>query len=158
MTPVKRWLFVLELLARLLVGGIFVYAAVGKLLAPIEEFEASIRTYGFLSDGLIRPFALITPWVELLAGFFVLLGFWRRWAAAVLSLMLLSFIIAITTNIIRGNLDIDCGCFGTFSIGSSPYEALWKDIVLFALSLFLLFRKRWKWSVDGIFASDKADS
>ena len=151
MPGTKRWLIALEFLARLAVGGIFVYAAVGKLLAPIEEFEAAIRTYEFLPEVLVRPFAFITPWMELLAGLLVLIGLWRRWAAGALSLMLLSFIIAIGVNILRGNLDIDCGCFGTFSIGSTPYEALWKDIVLFALALFLVFRRRWKWTLDRFF-------
>lgn len=150
MPTIKRWLTALEWLARLLVGGIFVYAALGKLMAPVEEFEAAIRTYELLPEGMVRVFALVTPWIELLGGLFVLAGFWRRWAAGALTLMLLSFIIAISINIARGNTDIDCGCFGTFSIGATPTEALLKDLGLIGLSLFLVFRKQWRWTIDAL--------
>ncbi|MFH0853002.1 MAG: MauE/DoxX family redox-associated membrane protein [bacterium] len=144
-----KLLVVLEIVSRVLIGGLFIYAAIGKLLEPREEFEAVIRTYEILPDSFVSLFAMALPWFELLAGLFMVIGLWSRLAALGIGLVLVSFIIAIGVNIARGN-EIDCGCFGTFSIGNTPRETLLKDVGLLALTVLLASRKRWRWTMDGL--------
>ncbi|HBB67889.1 MAG TPA: DoxX family protein, partial [Elusimicrobia bacterium] len=53
------------LLARLAVGGVFVYAGTIKLLAPAEEFAYAIETYKVTGPALSLWAAYIMPWLEL---------------------------------------------------------------------------------------------
>lgn len=153
----SNWLVILEIASRILIGGLFVYAAIGKLLEPREEFEAAIRTYEILPDSFVSLFAMTLPWFELLAGLFMVIGLWSRLAALGIGLVLVSFIIAIVINIARGN-EIDCGCFGTFSIGNTPWETLIKDVGLLALTIFLALRKHWRWTIDGLLSDSNLES
>ncbi len=63
------------------------------------------------------------PWVELLAGLALILGFWRREAAIVMGLLILVFLAAIGFNLARGHA-VDCGCFDVHAAGKSREEQL----------------------------------
>ena len=82
-----------------------------------------IYNYRLLPGPLVNGLALLMPWVELLAGLALILGAWRREAAALLGLLLLVFIAAIGINLLRGRA-VDCGCFDVHSAGKSREELL----------------------------------
>ncbi|MDZ7317344.1 MAG: DoxX family membrane protein [candidate division KSB1 bacterium] len=120
-------------LLRFVLGGIFVYAALGKILDP-TQFAESIDNYRLLPYFLTTLTAAILPWLELICGFLLILG--RKVAAASLIIIVLNciFILAIGSAVARG-LDIDCGCF---SAGSKVgWVRLIEDFALLAVAVVI---------------------
>jgi putative oxidoreductase len=90
-------------------GLIFIVASLPKIQDP-PSFAHMIYNYRVVPGALINLFALVMPWVELLAGVLLVLGIWTRPARNVVAGLLLVFMTAIAINLIRGNA-VDCGCF-----------------------------------------------
>lgn len=102
---------------RLLLGGVFIYAAIKKLLpldinhAP-QAFSSSITAYRLdLPEMLVRFSAFAVPWTELIVGAMLIIGLFTRAAALITAAMLALFIALGISAIVRG-LEIKCGCFG----------------------------------------------
>jgi uncharacterized membrane protein YphA (DoxX/SURF4 family) len=126
-------------LSRLVLGGIFIYASIDKIVHP-HAFAYIIYNYQLLPDFLIYITAVSMPWVEIFAGFCVVSGIFKRTAAIILGGLLLVFALAITINLVRG-LKFDCGCFTTVTSesGSEPVGLLIRDILLFIPVAVLVF-------------------
>jgi putative oxidoreductase len=92
-------------------GGIFLYAASGKILDP-RPLVTIIWNYRILPAGPINLMAIYMPWMELVVGLALLSGFKRRSAAAWAVALLSSFTVALLINAARG-IDVACGCFST---------------------------------------------
>jgi uncharacterized membrane protein YphA (DoxX/SURF4 family) len=90
-------------------GAIFVAASLPKLLDP-PSFAHMIYNYRLVPGFAINAIALVMPWLELLSGVALILGIWRRPAAALIGAMLVVFIVAISINLGRDNA-VNCGCF-----------------------------------------------
>ncbi len=126
-------------LPRILVGGIFIYASVDKLLAP-TAFAAAIANYQLLPQGLINPVAVWLPWLELFVGLGLVSGKLIRGAAAIATTLMGIFTVAVAYSYIRG-LDINCGCFTMDPKSISDMRlVLVRDIGLMALCLMALYR------------------
>jgi uncharacterized membrane protein YphA (DoxX/SURF4 family) len=108
----RRWLRHpwLSLAARLVLGGVFLWAALPKLADP-PAFAKALWAYQLFPEWSLHPLALTLPWLELLCGLALCLGFWLRAAALWLGALLLSFILALAINLARRH-PVDCGCFG----------------------------------------------
>ena len=96
---------------RLFLGGLFIYASVYKIIDP-ASFADSIWRYQILPGELIPLAALVLPWVEIIAGVFLIAGLWLPGAIAVIDALLVTFFCALLFNVSRG-LDISCGCFNS---------------------------------------------
>jgi uncharacterized membrane protein YphA (DoxX/SURF4 family) len=126
-----------------LLGALFLYATWDKITKP-ADFAKLIyhyrligpnKTLGYLpANGL----AVTLPWVELLAGVLLISGLWRREAAAMVSLLLVVFVIAVGQAQFRGlNLE-NCGCFSVAETGrGAGWLLILEDLGLLAVSLFL---------------------
>ena len=137
---------VLDKIARILLGGLFVYAAWEKVQDP-AMFATMVAGYRFLPDVLVNLFALVLPMVELVAGVALIVTKWPRESTLVILGMLCMFMVGLLQAAARG-LDISCGCFGdekgagAGSIGA----ALLRDVFLFVPAVWLLFRPNgWIW-------------
>jgi hypothetical protein len=126
-------------------GAIFIAAALPKIADP-PSFAHMIYNYRVLPGGLINLSALVMPWVELLAGLALILGVWVRPARWIVTLLLATFMIAITINLLRGNA-IDCGCFDV-SAADKTYEERIRDmwIVLIRDAGMLLMVAQLAWA------------
>lgn len=126
-------------------GAIFLVAALPKIADP-PSFAHMIYNYRILPGGLINISALTMPWVELLAGLALILGVWVRPARWIITLLLVTFMIAITINLGRGNA-IDCGCFD-LSAADRTYEERIRDmwIVLIRDAGMLLMVAQLAWA------------
>ncbi len=124
------------MLLRLIVGGIFIWAAVTKIADPLS-FAQNIRNYRLVGQTLSFATAIILPWLELIAGICLIVGVFPRSSALLVSGLLVFFIILVTVTILRG-IDVDCGCFGTFSRKADLWLIL-EDSLWLAMSLVLLF-------------------
>ena len=117
---------------RLIVGGVFIWAGVLKILDPLE-FAQNIANYRVVSRDISFFIALVLPWLEILCGVLVIGGIFRTASSLLLSGMLGVFLVLIVATILRG-LDVDCGCFG--SLGRHvDYRLLLTDIALLYLTV-----------------------
>jgi uncharacterized membrane protein YphA (DoxX/SURF4 family) len=117
---------------RIVVGGVFIWAGLLKILDPLE-FAQNIANYRVFSRDLSFLTALVLPWVEVLCGGLVILGVFRSGSSLLLSGLLGVFLVLITVTILRG-LDVNCGCFG--SIGRHvDYRLLLTDIFLLFMTV-----------------------
>jgi uncharacterized membrane protein YphA (DoxX/SURF4 family) len=139
----SRWF---SICTRILLGSVFVYSSWSKIADP-PGFARVIWNYRILPAVLIGPAAIVLPWLELLAGLALLLGFLRRGAALLVSSMLLLFIAALTIDLARG-IPVDCGCFSVAAAAKTPAELfssmkldLLRDSGLLLLSLQSLFSR-----------------
>jgi uncharacterized membrane protein YphA (DoxX/SURF4 family) len=126
----------LSIFARLMLGGVFVYASFDKILHPTSFAEAVYR-YQILPDELINLTAIVLPWLELILGGFLVLGLWMPGAVLISNFLLMTFMGAVLFNISRG-LDIGCGCFSTASESSMDIWTILRDALFLIPALFLL--------------------
>lgn len=136
MTLSPTLLLILTTLARYVLGGVFLFAALSKVMNP-SAFALDVSHYRLLPDALIHPVALWLPALELVAGVLVVAGPFKGEAALWIGLMLVGFLGGEVQALIRG-LDISCGCFGTGS-GKIDALSLLRNAGLLVLSIWIVF-------------------
>jgi putative oxidoreductase len=127
------------LVFRLVLGGLFVYAGVVKVLDPLD-FAQNIRNYQLVGQSLSFLAAVTLPCLEILAGAFLIAGIWKRGASLVISGLLVFFIALTAVTMARG-LDVDCGCFGAVS-RKAGLGVILEDLAMLYLGLCILFAPR----------------
>jgi len=125
----------LLLLFRIIVGFVFIYAGILKISDP-AGFSDAINNYDLLPLSFINFFAITLPWIEVVAGLFLLFGISIKENSFIISVMLVAFILAIAISLGRG-LNIECGCFGTSSGTKVGIIKLVENIVLLTFSFLL---------------------
>ncbi len=126
---------------RLAIGITFVYAAVDKIIHP-DQFARIIYNYHLAPGQLINIFALFLPWVELITGVFVIVGYWEKAATVMIGGMLVMFIFALSMALVKG-VNIECGCFSTTSKAKGPVKDLiFRDALLLLSCGVILWAKR----------------
>ena len=118
----------LNLILRLFLGGMFVYAAWSKVMEP-SGFAMAVRGYKLIPFSLSNLFALCVSWSELVAGIMLILGIFPRKAAGAIAILLVMFIVAITTTLVRGMV-VDCGCFGKEGGSSTSWLLIVRNVGL----------------------------
>ena len=121
---------------RLIVGGVFIWAGVSKIADPLS-FAHNVRNYQLVGQTLSFLTAIFLPWVELIAGLWLIVGLYPKSSALLISCLLFFFIVLVAITMARG-LNVDCGCFGTFSRRADIW-LIAEDSLWLALSLVLLF-------------------
>ena len=116
------------LVARLPLAAYFIMAGLYKLDVP-AKFLGEVRTLGqaYLPEPMLTLYGILLPYVEIGAGGFLLVGIWTTFTSIILSLCLLSYIMAL----------------GFYS--GMPFN---KDLVLLGLSLSLLYTGPGAFSID----------
>jgi uncharacterized membrane protein YphA (DoxX/SURF4 family) len=149
MAPVSKWV---GLLARLVVGGVWIVAGALKLTDPTASVQA-VKAYELLPTSLVETVGYLLPALELVVGLALVLGVMTRGAAAISALLFVAFIIGIASVWARG-MEIDCGCFGGGGVdpdASSGYPwEIARDAGLLILSAFLVWQPSTRWSLDSL--------
>ena len=120
------------LAARVIVGAILVYAGATKAAGPAEEFAIVIGSYDVLPREMVLTAATFLPWVEMLIGWSLVLGFRLRVAAAAAGALFASFLFALVLVQAKGIQLPNCGCLGD-AVHMTPPQALLFDTCLSAL-------------------------
>ncbi len=123
-------------LYRVIVGFVFIYAGILKISNPVG-FSDAINNYDLLPLSFVNFFAITLPWIEVVAGLFLLFGISVKENSLIISVMLVVFILAIVVSLGRG-LNIECGCFGTSSGTKVGIIKLVENIILLTFSFFLI--------------------
>jgi uncharacterized membrane protein YphA (DoxX/SURF4 family) len=127
----------LALAARVVLGCTFIVASLDKIIHP-ELFARAVYNYQLLPEVAVNVVALWIPWLELVGGVFLLLGFWTPGSVLFLTGLLLVFLGALGFNLARG-LDVACGCFSTSSKGPVTALTLLRDSLFLVVALYLLW-------------------
>jgi len=137
----------ITLIIRLIIGGVFAYSGWEKLMSPVENFIAVIDQYQFIPANLIPAVAFTVPWLALIFGVYLVLGFVTRVSAIVLSVLLVVFV-TLLGRAIAMNLPItECGCFGS-GVTLAPHQALILDSVLLIAAVLVVSRPPTHLSLD----------
>ncbi len=138
------------LLARLIVGGVWVYAGVLKVGDPAASVSA-VRAYQLLPTGVAEVVGRTLPMAEIVVGACLIVGLLTRINGVVSALLQVAFVIGIASVWSRG-IEIDCGCFGDGGLNPDatsqyPWEIA-RDLGLMALSVLLVVKPRTAYAVD----------
>lgn len=161
-----------SLLCRLILGAVFAYAGVSKILDP-GALAASIRSYGLgLPEWFVTISAHGLPYLEVLLGLYLIAGLFSRASAWTTNFLMVVFIVALAQGALRG-LQIDCGCFGSAasSAGGSDsgasagvggiWGSLWlafvRDLGLLGLGLWIVRAGAGRFAVDSMINHARSD-
>ncbi len=129
---------IVNLIARFVVGGVFLYAGIIKVQAQLQ-FAATIESYRLVPTMLIPWVISVLPWVEIVVGALLLVGWKSRWFGAVAALLLVTFILVMGITYARG-IEADCGCFGPGERIS--LVTLVREVLFLIPAAFLVFEPR----------------
>ena len=105
-------------ISRLLLGFIFIYASIDKILDPLS-FSNLIDNYHVTPVFLNNLFALFVPMLELVIGICLIFNLNINGASFISIALLLWFLFILSQALVRG-INVDCGCFdlnsGTASV------------------------------------------
>lgn len=137
----SRFISPLVQVARVIVGVLFIFSGVVKLVDPMGS---QYKFEEYFSDGVLGlefliPFALYFAVflivLEIFLGFAILLGY-RAKKMIKYALLLIIFFLFLTWFSAYFNKVTDCGCFGD-AIKLTPWESFYKDVILTILIIFL---------------------
>ena len=125
---------------RLLLGVVWLVAGASKI-TDLDASVRAVRAYRLLPETAAQVVGAGLPLVELLLGVLLVVGAGVRAAAVVSAVLMLAFVVGITSAWARG-LRIDCGCFGSggeLGAGQDPTYGLElaRDAALLVVAVLL---------------------
>ena len=138
--PRNKWLSLLVVCVRILVGLTFIISGVVKLIDPVGtmyKIEDYLAVFNLSSIASISYFvAIILSLVEFILGANALLGSYLR-TTPILLLIFMAVMTPFTLFLAIANPVSDCGCFGD-AIVLTNWQTFGKNVVLLTLVIFLL--------------------
>jgi len=148
-----NWRRGIILVGRLVVAAVFLFAAYSKIFLPnslfgplplkfalsvnLQNFVPSVEQYKVVSHGTAVSIAHTLPFVELLLGLLLLVGWQIRIWLSAASAMLLGFLSLLTWAFLK-HMDIkDCGCFATGTPEPLNAGTLLRDGTFLAFALLI---------------------
>lgn len=116
---------------RLVIGGVFLYAA-GTKLGDMAAFAEQVANYRILPAATVAPAAALLPGIEMVIGTLLVLGIATRAAAALAAASMALFVTALTVALARG-INLECGCFGGADVAT--WTTVVRDLALLVLAL-----------------------
>jgi len=138
----------LALVLRLVVGLVFAYAGLMKLLEPIQNFTANLQQYSIIPESIIPLAALIIPWCEWIGGMCLILGYFTRASAALVLSLAGTFIVILGASILTGTAPENCGCFGANGLSLSGHQMLILDCFNAVVAIWMILRTKHLLTVD----------
>jgi uncharacterized membrane protein YphA (DoxX/SURF4 family) len=121
------------LLVQVLLGAVFLMSAVPKLVAP-KRFVQDVLRYRVGPQPAAMAYGWLLPYMQLAAGFGLLLGWHVAWAASGALIMVASFIAAVAIAMARGE-SLTRSCFGLLYRERVGWKTQSRDAFLGVLAL-----------------------
>ncbi|MFL2451879.1 MAG: MauE/DoxX family redox-associated membrane protein [Verrucomicrobiales bacterium] len=77
----------------------------------LQSFELAIRNFSIVNDPWVAILTMVLPPFELIIGLFIVLRVLYIGSLILVTVILLIFILALTSLLIR-DINVDCGCLG----------------------------------------------
>ncbi len=155
------------IVARIIVGVVFIWLSISKIENP-HVFMKLLREYELPLIGsnhvLLNLTAVTLPWVEMLCGILLIVGFWLRGAAILLFAMLIGFTTAVAVRAIGiyqaetiafCAIKFDCGCGGGVEIPIC--DKLRENTALIGLSLIAMVSNSRRFALDALFTGKSGE-
>jgi putative oxidoreductase len=139
---------ILTMTFRVVLGIVFIYSSLDKIYYP-ADFALAVQNYQIVPDILTNLIAIILPWIEFGCGLLLTIGLFRRESAGILAFLIVVFIIAMLSALIRG-LDIDCGCYGLDT--EISWNRILEDIGLLFMAIYIFTFPGSQFAVDNVFS------
>lgn len=139
-SPAGWWATVL---ARLAVAGVFIAAAIPKLIDP-TRFAEDISNYHLLPADMVGYAAIAVPVIELVVALALITGVEAKGAALVAAGMLLAFTAGMGQAMARG-IDVSCGCFGSVARAEIGWGPIARNLALLLGCALVLVAPEQRW-------------
>ena len=150
-----NWRRTLILLGRLAIGAVFLFAAYSKIFLPnslfgplpmkialsvnLQNFVPAVEQYKVVSPSTAVSIAHKLPFVELLLGVLLLIGWQARIWLSAASAMFLGFLSLLTWAFLK-HMDIkDCGCFASSTPEPLTGMTLLRDGIFLGFALLITY-------------------
>jgi uncharacterized membrane protein YphA (DoxX/SURF4 family) len=149
--------------SRWLLALVFLISAIGKF-QDMPSFISITLDYQVLPILWARRFAIALPWLEISIALLLIFGLGTQVAAGMSIMLLLSFVIAVGLNLLRGRKNLDCGCQGGRRQQKISSRLLLRNacLLLFSLQIalwgpgLLALDNRFVWMAWDVFLSEVA--
>jgi uncharacterized membrane protein YphA (DoxX/SURF4 family) len=121
----------------MVIGFLFFYAGATKV-TDVPAFAADIMAYGLTGYKMSFVLASVFPYIEILTGIFLVTGFQKKPAMAIVILLMGVFSFSIIYGLFVG-LDINCGCFSD-NLESSLLLSFFRNLFILSLACVLFFK------------------
>jgi uncharacterized membrane protein YphA (DoxX/SURF4 family) len=142
----------LLLVARLLVGLVFLAAATGKL-ADRSGGQAALRRFHLLPEAAVPLVALVLPVGEAIVGVLLLIGLLVPLATAAATVILIIFTGALVFALVRRE-SFGCRCFGSLGSERVSWFSVGRNVLLLGLTLAVGMHGPTPFSLDGALRND----
>jgi len=128
----------MNFLVRMIIGAVFIWASYDKIIDP-EKFSREISNYHIVPFGLENTIAIILPWIELIIGIGLIVGFYIDANTLITGCLIIIFNILIFQAMVRG-FNIECGC-GLKEGQMVGYGKLFENFLLLLGCIFIFIVK-----------------
>jgi len=122
------------------IGLIFIASCLAKI-GGLEIFAEQVHNFRMSPIVLENLVAMTLPWIELVAGLALLLGFHARAGAVISAVLMVAFTFIVGVALVRG-IDVECGCFGTADATRVGVTKMLENIGMTALAVVASLRPR----------------
>ncbi len=129
----------LAFILRLYIGGLFVFASLYKINHAVE-FAESIANYQLVPYWAVNFLAVTMPWLELICGLMLIIGFRAKSVTVMIGGMMIMFTVALVINVIW-ETPIGCGCFST-SGDLIGWHTVLRDVIWLAMITHIYYFDR----------------
>ena len=135
------------LTGRFLSAGTLLIAGIAKVRSGQNSFLSAILGFDLVPEGFAKLLSRWLPWLEILTGSFLLVGFMSQEAALVAFGLYLVFSLVIAISLVRGR-DNDCGCFGKLT--PVQWRLVYRNVFLMGLLLPVYAYHGGALAIDGL--------
>lgn len=146
----------LNLVSRILIGLLFIFAAVPKIADP-ALFAKEIGNYGIIPFFFLNIMSLTLPWVELICGIFLMSGLRLKTSSAISIFLYTIFTLAVAIALIKG-LSIKCGCHTKITADNVGIRKIIENCGLLLLCIYIFFYPAKKLTVENLILNDSENS
>ncbi|MBW2987161.1 DoxX family membrane protein [Candidatus Woesearchaeota archaeon] len=124
------------LVLRIIVGAFLVFSGFMKVL-NLNAFWLTVAQFNELARKYGKPFAYALPFIEMIVGVILIIGFYLQFYSFITILMAILFGTMVATALVKKKKIENCGCFGANIKMPISWRSLAEDILFFIAALII---------------------